>query len=152
MIDFLRMLFLPVAALLPTAVIVAGLPARGQERPNIVVIVADDLGHADRKYWPQNRGFDHFYGNLVGEVDPCTKERGGVIDWQRNGAFFREAGITRPSSATRPSARSNGTTRGSRCSSTSPRWPLMRPTRPRRRRSPPTRACFPTRRSGRMPR
>jgi arylsulfatase A-like enzyme len=21
------------------------------------------LGHADKKYWPQNRGFDHFYGN-----------------------------------------------------------------------------------------
>jgi len=34
------------------------------------------LGHADRKYWPQNRGFDHFYGNLVGEVDYFTKERG----------------------------------------------------------------------------
>ena len=37
------------------------------------------LGHADRKYWPQNRGFDHFYGNLVGEVDYFTKERGGLI-------------------------------------------------------------------------
>ena len=24
------------------------------------------LGHADKKFWPQNRGFDHFYGNLVG--------------------------------------------------------------------------------------
>ena len=30
------------------------------------------LGHADQKYWPQNRGFDHFYGNLVGEVDYFT--------------------------------------------------------------------------------
>ena len=48
------------------------------------------LGHADRKYWPQNRGFDHFYGNLVGEVDYFTKERGGLIDWQRNGKFFKE--------------------------------------------------------------
>ena len=35
------------------------------------------LGHADTNYWPQNRGFDHFYGNLVGEVDYFTKERGG---------------------------------------------------------------------------
>ena len=36
------------------------------------------LGHADQKYWPQNRGFDHFYGNLVGEVDHLTKEIGGL--------------------------------------------------------------------------
>jgi arylsulfatase A-like enzyme len=50
------------------------------------------LGHADRKYWPQNRGFDHFYGNLVGEVDYFTKERGGIVDWQRNGEFLRESG------------------------------------------------------------
>jgi arylsulfatase A-like enzyme len=50
------------------------------------------LGHADKKYWPQNRGFDHFYGNLVGEVDYFTKERGGIIDWQRNGEFLKEDG------------------------------------------------------------
>ena len=51
------------------------------------------LGHADKKYWPQNRGFDHFYGNVVGEVDYFTKERGGVIDWQRNGKFLKEDGL-----------------------------------------------------------
>jgi arylsulfatase A-like enzyme len=50
------------------------------------------LGHADRKYWPQNRGFEHFYGNLVGEVDYFTKERGGIVDWQRNGKFLKEKG------------------------------------------------------------
>ena len=50
------------------------------------------LGHADRKYWPQNRGFDYFYGNLVGEVDYFTKERGGIVDWQRNGKFVQEKG------------------------------------------------------------
>jgi arylsulfatase A-like enzyme len=50
------------------------------------------LGHADRKYWPQNRGFDHFYGNLVGEVDYFSKERGGIVDWQRNGKFAKEEG------------------------------------------------------------
>ncbi len=50
------------------------------------------LGHADKKYWPQNRGFDHFYGNLVGEVDYFTKDRGGLVDWQRNGSFFKEDG------------------------------------------------------------
>jgi arylsulfatase A-like enzyme len=50
------------------------------------------LGHAHQKYWPQNRGFDHFYGNLVGEVDYFTKERGGLIDWQRDGTFLEEDG------------------------------------------------------------
>ena len=50
------------------------------------------LGHADKKYWPQNRGFDHFYGNLVGEVDYFTKDRGGLTDWQRNGTFLKEKG------------------------------------------------------------
>jgi len=48
--------------------------------------------HADRKYWPQNRGFDYFYGNVVGEVDYFTRERGGLIDWQRNGTFLKETG------------------------------------------------------------
>jgi arylsulfatase A-like enzyme len=50
------------------------------------------LGHADKKYWPQNRGFDYFYGNIVGEVDYFTRERGGVIDWQRNRKFLKEPG------------------------------------------------------------
>jgi arylsulfatase A-like enzyme len=50
------------------------------------------LGHADKKYWPQNRGFDYFYGNVVGEIDYFTHERGGVIDWQRNGVFLKESG------------------------------------------------------------
>ncbi len=50
------------------------------------------LGHADTKYWPQNRGFDHFYGNTVGEVDYFTHKRGGVVDWQRNGKFIVENG------------------------------------------------------------
>ena len=38
------------------------------------------LGHADKKFWPQNRGFDHFYGNTVGEVDYFTHQRSGVTD------------------------------------------------------------------------
>ena len=50
------------------------------------------LGHADKKYWPQNRGFDYFYGNVIGEVNYFTRERGGVIDWQRNGTFLKEEG------------------------------------------------------------
>jgi arylsulfatase A-like enzyme len=59
---------------------------------NTLMVGKWHLGHADRKYWPQNRGFDYFYGNLVGEVDYFTKERGGVIDWQRNGKFLKEDG------------------------------------------------------------
>jgi arylsulfatase A-like enzyme len=50
------------------------------------------LGHADRRFWPQNRGFDRFYGNVVGEVDYFTRERGGLIDWQRDGTFLEEEG------------------------------------------------------------
>jgi arylsulfatase A-like enzyme len=50
------------------------------------------LGHADKKYWPQNRGFDYFYGNVVGEVNYFSRERGGLIDWQRNGTFLKETG------------------------------------------------------------
>ncbi len=50
------------------------------------------LGHADQKYWPQNRGFDYFYGNTVGEVDYFTHKRAGVVDWQRNGKFIDEKG------------------------------------------------------------
>ena len=50
------------------------------------------LGHADRKFWPQNWGFDYFYGNVMGEVEYFTRERGGVIDWQRNGTFLKEDG------------------------------------------------------------
>ncbi|MFZ1413329.1 MAG: sulfatase-like hydrolase/transferase [Defluviicoccus sp.] len=58
------------------------------------------LGHADQKYWPQNRGFDHFYGNVMGEVDYFTKERGGLIDWQRNGEFLREDAFALPTQST----------------------------------------------------
>ena len=50
------------------------------------------LGHADKKFWPQNRGFDYFYGNTVGEVDYFTHKRAGVVDWQRNGTFIDEKG------------------------------------------------------------
>ena len=31
-------------------------------------------------------------GNLVGEVDYFTKDRGGLTDWQRNGTFLKEDG------------------------------------------------------------
>lgn len=50
------------------------------------------LGHYKKAYWPQNRGFDHFYGSILGEVDYFTKEKAGFIDWQRNGEFLKETG------------------------------------------------------------
>ena len=43
------------------------------------------LGHGSREYWPNNRGFEYFQGTAMGEVDYYTKERFGVLDWQRNG-------------------------------------------------------------------
>ncbi len=50
------------------------------------------LGHADRKYWPQQRGFDYHYGAVIGEIDYFTRESHGVLDWQRNNKPVREKG------------------------------------------------------------
>src|SRR5208283_2406728 len=50
------------------------------------------LGHADRKYWPRQRGFDHQYGPLLGEIDYFTHEQHGVVDWFRDNEPVREAG------------------------------------------------------------
>jgi arylsulfatase A-like enzyme len=50
------------------------------------------LGHADRKFWPQQRGFDYFYGVLRGEIDYFTRKSHGKLDWQRNGEPVREKG------------------------------------------------------------
>ena len=90
------------------------------------------LGHADRKYWPQNRGFDYFYGNVVGEVDYFTRERGGLVDWQRNGEFLQGARLLHRADRRRRRAHHRGARHGGRSSSTSPR---SRRTRRIRRRS-----------------
>ena len=50
------------------------------------------LGHADRKYWPQARGFDHQYGPLLGEIDYFTHSAHGVRDWFRNNEPVVEEG------------------------------------------------------------
>ena len=50
------------------------------------------LCHADKKFWPQNRGFDHFYGNTVGEIDYFTHQLSGVTDCLRDGKFITEKG------------------------------------------------------------
>lgn len=50
------------------------------------------LGHADQKFWPRQRGFDYFYGPLVGEIDHFKHEAHGVTDWYRNNELVTEPG------------------------------------------------------------
>lgn len=50
------------------------------------------LGHADPNYWPMQRGFDSFYGALVGEIDHFIHSAHGVPDWYRGNAPLEEAG------------------------------------------------------------
>jgi arylsulfatase A-like enzyme len=52
------------------------------------------LGHADPKYWPRQRGFDHQYGPLIGEIDYFTHEQHGVLDWYRDNKPVREPGYS----------------------------------------------------------
>lgn len=50
------------------------------------------LGHADRKYWPRQRGFDYQYGPLLGEIDYFTHSAHGTRDWFRNNEPVVETG------------------------------------------------------------
>lgn len=50
------------------------------------------LGHADRKYWPKQRGFDYQYGPILGEIDYFTHSAHGKIDWYRNNQLVKEEG------------------------------------------------------------
>lgn len=50
------------------------------------------LGHADQKFWPRQRGFDYFYGPLVGEIDHFKHEAHGVTDWYRENDLVVEPG------------------------------------------------------------
>jgi len=52
------------------------------------------LGHADRKYWPRQRGFDYQYGPLIGEIDYFTHEQHGILDWYRNNEPLKEEGYS----------------------------------------------------------
>jgi arylsulfatase A-like enzyme len=52
------------------------------------------LGHADPKFWPQQRGFDYQYGPLIGEIDYFTHEVDGKVDWYRNGEVVKEEGYS----------------------------------------------------------
>ena len=50
------------------------------------------LGHADRKYWPRQRGFDYQYGPLLGEIDYFSHSAHGIRDWFRNNQPVKEQG------------------------------------------------------------
>lgn len=50
------------------------------------------VGHAKREFWPGQRGFDYFYGALVGEIDYFTHAAHGVVDWYRNDRQVKEEG------------------------------------------------------------
>ncbi len=50
------------------------------------------LGHADRAYWPRQRGFDYQYGPLIGEIDYFTRKIHGVTDWFINDQPLEQQG------------------------------------------------------------
>lgn len=61
---------------------------------NTAIIRKWHLGHADKKYWPKQRGFDYQYGAMIGELDYFTHEEHGVLDWYGNNKPVREKGYT----------------------------------------------------------
>ena len=50
------------------------------------------LGHAERQYWPLQRGFQTQYGPLLGEIDYFTHDAHGVRDWYRQEKPLTEKG------------------------------------------------------------
>lgn len=51
------------------------------------------LGHAKAEFWPRQRGFDSFYGALVGEIDHFKHSSHGVPDWYRDNTPLEEEGF-----------------------------------------------------------
>lgn len=51
------------------------------------------LGHANPEFWPRQRGFDYFYGALVGEIDHFKHSSHGVPDWYRDNTPIEEEGF-----------------------------------------------------------
>lgn len=52
------------------------------------------LGHNERKYLPNNQGFNHFYGHYNGAIDYFTHMREGEVDWHRNAETIKEEGYS----------------------------------------------------------
>jgi arylsulfatase A-like enzyme len=52
------------------------------------------LGSVTKEYWPNHRGFDHWYGHLFGQVDYYTHIRQEKFDWWRDGEPCHDEGYT----------------------------------------------------------
>lgn len=52
------------------------------------------LGHADKQFWPHQRGFDVQYGALIGEIDYFNHECEGKVDWYHNNKLVKEKGYS----------------------------------------------------------
>jgi arylsulfatase A-like enzyme len=52
------------------------------------------LGEFKPEYLPLARGFEHHYGHYFGMLDYYTHERGGELDWYRDGKPVKEEGYT----------------------------------------------------------
>lgn len=52
------------------------------------------LGEFKPEYLPLARGFEHHYGHYFGMLDYYTHERGGELDWYRDGKAVKEEGYT----------------------------------------------------------
>jgi arylsulfatase A-like enzyme len=51
------------------------------------------LGNSKTEFWPRQRGFDSFYGALLGEIDHFThKSANGNPDWYRDNEAIEEEG------------------------------------------------------------
>lgn len=61
---------------------------------NTAIIGKWHLGHADKVFWPKQRGFDYQYGAMIGELDYFTHEEHHVLDWFRDNQPVREKGYT----------------------------------------------------------
>lgn len=52
------------------------------------------LGEFQPAYLPLARGFEHHYGHYFGMLDYFTHQRGGELDWYRDGQKVKEEGYT----------------------------------------------------------
>ena len=52
------------------------------------------LGEFKPEHLPLSRGFEHHYGHYFGMLDYFTHERGGELDWYRDGKPLKEEGYT----------------------------------------------------------